>query len=293
MVNNLDRPTEIRARPIAPPDYDAVAGLLNKGFAFRRSRAFWRRVLDRLDRRTVPDGLPKCGHLLESSGRPVGVVLLICANSRTGAEPDAARCNISSWYVEPAFRSYASFLAAQAVRHRNATYVNISPAPNTRPIIEAQGFRRYSDGLFLAVPALQATPEPAQIVEPGIAPGAPCEDFERDLLIRHAGYGCMSFWCATAERAYPIVFRRRLLKGVLPYAQLIYCRDIADVARFAGLIGRRLLRSGCPIAVIDANGPVEGLAGHYFAGWKPKYFKGAVPPRLGDLADTEAALFGM
>ena len=293
MVNNLDRPTEIRSRPIAPSDYDAIAGLLNKGFALRRTRAFWRQVLDRLGRRAVPDGLPKCGYVLESAGRPVGVVLLVFATPRTGTDPNAIRCNISSWYVEPAFRSYASFLAAQALRHRNATYINISPARNTWPIIEAQGYKRYSGGLFVAVPAVQRTAEPAHIVEAGAEPGAPYEDFERDLLARHRGYGCMSFWCATAERAYPFVFRRRLLKGALPFAQLIYCRHVADIARFAGVIGRRLLESGCPLAVIDANGPLEGLAGRYFDGWKPKYFKGAVPPRLGDLADTEAALFGM
>jgi hypothetical protein len=293
MVNNLVGPTEIRSRPIAPSDHDAVAALLNKGFAFRRSRAFWQQLLDRLDRRAVPDGLPKCGYLLESAGRPVGAVLLIFATPRTGDDPNAIRCNISSWYVEPAFRSYASFLAAQAIRHRYVTYLNISPAPNTRPIIEAQGYKRYSNGLFIAVPALKRAVEPAHIVEADVGPGAPHEDFERDLLARHAGYGCLSFWCATAERAHPFVFRQRLFKGILPCAQLIYCRDIGDVARFAGLIGRHLLAAGCPFAIIDANGPLAGLIGHYFAGWKPKYFKGAVPPRLGDLADTEAALFGL
>jgi hypothetical protein len=124
-------------------------------------------------------------------------------------------------------------------------------------------------------------------------PDAPCEDFERDLVVRHADYGCLSFWCVTAERAYPFVFRRRLARAVLPCAQLIYCRDVADIARFAGLIGRHLLAHGCPVVVIDANGPVPGLVGKYVGGLMPKYFKGPQRPRLGDLAYTEAALFGM
>jgi hypothetical protein len=296
MVNQRfpDRPGAMRSRPIAPSDRDGVVRLLNKGFGFRRSRRFWQGLLDRLDRRAVPDGLPRYGYLLESTGRPVGAVLLIFSTPRTGVDADALRCNISSWYVEPSFRGYAPMLASQALRHKSATYLNISPAPNTRPIIEAQGYTRYSKGLFLAVPALWRSADPsARIVAADREPGAPAEPFESDLLIRHAGYGCLSFWCVTAERAYPFVFRRGFLKGALPCAQLIYCRDIADIARFAGPIGRHLMAHLCPLAAIDANGPVPGLKGRYFDGWKPKYFKGPQPPRLGDLADTEAALFGI
>jgi hypothetical protein len=45
--------------------------------------------------------------------------------------------------------------------------------------------------------------------------------------------------------------------------------------------------------MLDANGAIGGLVGRYFDGIMPKYFKGPRPPRLGDLAYTEAALFGM
>ena len=51
------------------------------------------------------------------------------------------RCNLSSWYVEPSFRAYAPLLVSQALRHKHVTYLNVSPAPHTLPIIEAQGFR--------------------------------------------------------------------------------------------------------------------------------------------------------
>ena len=40
-------------------------------------------------------------------------------------------------------------------RHKTVTYLNVPPASNTEPIIEAQGWTRYSDGLFVAVPAVQ------------------------------------------------------------------------------------------------------------------------------------------
>ena len=64
------------------------------------------------------------------------------------------RCNLSSWYVDPAFRTYAPMLVSQALRHKEVTYTNVSAAPHTWPIIEAQGFRRYSNGIFVALPAL-------------------------------------------------------------------------------------------------------------------------------------------
>jgi hypothetical protein len=290
-----DRHAEIRSRPIAQSDLGAVAQLLKKGFGFRRNRAFWRLVLDRLESHPTPAGLPKYGYLLESGGKLVGVILVISSTPRTGEYPDAVRCNISSWYVEPAFRGYASFLAARALRHGSATYLNISPAPNTRPIVEAQGYTRYANGLFVSVPALQRRTAgiEAALVAADREPGAPYQSFERELLARHASYGCVSFWCVTAERAYPFVFRRRFVKAVLPCAQLIYCRDIGDIAKFAGLIGRHLLARYCPVVVIDANGRVPGLFGAYIDGLMPKFFKGQVRPRLGDLAYTETALFGM
>jgi hypothetical protein len=45
--------------------------------------------------------------------------------------------------------------------------------------------------------------------------------------------------------------------------------------------------------MIDANGRLSGLAGIYVKGVLPKYYKGPVPPSLGDLAYTETALFGV
>jgi hypothetical protein len=238
--------------------------------------------------------MPQFGYLLESDGRVVGAILAIFSIPRTGADPDAVRCSISSWYVEPAFRSYASLLASQVLKHRNATYLNTSPRANTTLTVAAQGYTQYSNGLFVACPVLArgAENEDAALLPAGQIPAAPFEPFERGLLRDHAGYGCVSFWCVTRERAYPFVFRRRLAKGVLPCAQLIYCRDTADVARFAGLIGRHLAARLCLIVVIDAIGPMPGLPGRYLVGW-PKYFKGPERPRLGDLAYTEAALFGV
>jgi len=282
-------PSRVRCRQIADADLDPVAHLLTRGFGARRSLAFWRCALASLKGRSTPADMPRYGYLLENDGVPVGVILLIFSATPGGG---ALRANVSSWYVEPAFRSYAALLVSQALKRRDVTYTNISPAHHTWPILEAQGYQRFSNGVFVAVPALHRGRH-GRVLSADTVPDAPFESFERELLVDHGEYGCISFWCATADRAHPFVFRPRLVNGVIPCAQLIYCREVADVVTFAGAIARRLARRGLSFAIIDANGPIAGLTGRYFADRMPKYFRGPMRPRLGDLAYTEAALFGV
>jgi hypothetical protein len=108
----------LRCRLISEPDIAAVAALFARGFP-NRNRRFWLRAFARLMRREPPPGLPKYGYLMESGGVPVGAILVICTTMRT-AEGTATRCNLSSWYVEPKFRAYASLLVSQALRTRTS-----------------------------------------------------------------------------------------------------------------------------------------------------------------------------
>jgi hypothetical protein len=285
---------KIRCRRIVDADAAAVVTLLTRGFATRRPRHFWERVIARLATRSVPADAPRYGYLLESDGTAVGAILQIFSTLRAGGHA-TARCNVSSWYVDPAFRSYAPFLVSQALKQKGVTYLNVSSIPHTRPIVEAQGYLRYSNGVFVALPCLSraAAGIRARIVGAEVQPLAPCEAHERELMRDHADYGCVALWCETPERAYPFVFRERRVRGLITCAQLVYCRDVADFVRFARPLGLHLAWRGLPLAILDANGPVRGLVGKYFDQTMPKYFKGGAPPRLGDLAYTETALFGM
>ncbi len=283
----------IRCRPIEQNDIPAVVRLLTDGFP-NRSCEFWQHALDHLTRHEPPRDLPKYGYLLETNGAVVGAILMICSVVRSG-DSVAPRCNLSSWYVDQAYRAYASLLVAHALRHKGVTYLNVSAAPHTWPIIEAQGFSRYTEGLFVCLPALSGLLGGGEVTILGTEqqPDVAFDPSERELLLQHAEHGCISLWCATAERAYPFVFRPRMVKGFIPCAQLIYCRDIADFSRFAGPLGRYLARRGRPIVIVDANGPIPGLIGIFRRGSKPKYFKGPQRPRLGDLAYTEYAILGV
>jgi hypothetical protein len=284
---------EIRARQITEADLETVVNLLTRGFELR-SRRYWQRAMTKLKSHPTPGGFPRFGHLLESDGTPVGVILQIFSAVPT-VNGWRTRCNLSSWYLEPEFRIYASMLISQAIKYQNVTYVNISPAKHTWPIVEAQGFSRYSNGQFVSVPALNVTcaDNDAHVTAVDSALDLHCNSSERDLLLIHKAYGCLSLWCKTSSSAHPFAFMPRLVKGVMPCTQLIYCRDIQDFVQFARPIGRYLTARGRPLVIIDSNGPIPGLVGKYFSNKAPKYFKGPDRPSFGDLAYTEAVMFGL
>jgi hypothetical protein len=284
-------PLRIHYRQIAASDIDGIVTLLTTGFR-TRSRDFWLRALNRLTEHPTPPGFPKYGYLLESNGAAVGVLLLIFSAIEVNGDT-RIRCNVSSWYVEPTYRSYAAMLVSPALKHKHVTYFNITPDPKTLPILEAQGYARYCAGRFVAVPMLATWSDGChvQVAVPGICAMGDLRSSEIELLRNHANYGCISVICSSANRSYPFVFLPRRKARIAPFAYLAYCRHQEEFVRFAGPLGRFLARRGIPLVVLDSNCPVRGLVGRYFDD-APKYFKGPNKPRLGDMAYSERVMFG-
>src|SRR3974390_2987104 len=127
-------------REIADADLDLVINLLARGFP--RPRRYWEVGLKRLRTRSVPHNMPRYGYVLEADGNLVGVILLISSQRRIG-DRQHLFSNLSSWYVEPAFRNHATQLFKRAISDKQTTYLNVSPATHVRPIIEPFGFTRY------------------------------------------------------------------------------------------------------------------------------------------------------
>jgi hypothetical protein len=284
-----------RIREISERDIDAIADLLTRGFV-HRPREYWMRGLRRQTARALPPDAPRYGYLLENEGVPIGCLLLIYSTKIIDGET-ATCCNVSSWYVDPAFRNYASLFASMTQKRKDVVYINVTPAHPTWPILEAQGFLSYCNGLYFSVPALRSGH--GMRIE-AVAPDTPevtgLPDADLDMLKRHAGYGGLSLVCHTAEGALPFIFfSLRKRRGIipLPALQLGYCRSIPDYVRCAGAIGRYLLWRGKPVIIVDANGPMPELPGFYSAAHGRKYFRGPHRPRLGDLSDTEFAIYGM
>lgn len=286
MMTDEGAPPRVRCRAIADGDIEAVVQLLRRGFP-SRAESYWRNGFARQRERPLPDGVPRYGFTLVGEEGPVGVVLLLYA-----VVDGALRANLSSWYVDPAYRAQASLLVTMAIRRKDVTFINISPARNTWRTIEAQGFRRSTSGQFLGMPVLSRGSEPATVrrfdPERDVLP-------ESDLLIDHARMGALCLVVEARGGLVPIVllpFRIRSGRVRLPIYQIIFCRSIETYVRLAGPIGRYLLRRGIAFVIHDADGPEPGLFGHYRADMGPKYALGPHPPRRGDLAYTERVIFG-
>jgi hypothetical protein len=282
----------VRCREIMAFDLETVINLLTLGFDRDRDRGYWLNAIRKLTDHPTPPGLPKYGYLLEVDGVTVGVLLLIFS-SRLVDGSTIIYCNCSSFYVAPSFRSYAPLLIRRATRFKNdITYLNVTPARHTWPMLEVLGYSRFSNGLFITIPTFCRSLPNLQI---RFATADTCRDgrlppFEIDLLLAHANYGCMSLICGFEGAIYPFVFGLRRKYG-LPLAHLIYCRDQEDFIWLAGSLGRFLRKCGYLLVVLDANRPIRGLIGGYMP-IRPKYWIGARPPRLGDLPYTERVMFG-
>ncbi|HLI65317.1 MAG TPA: hypothetical protein VKU90_03045 [Caulobacteraceae bacterium] len=281
---------KVRCRPIESGDLDAVANLLARGFP-ARPRQYWANALERLATRAVPEGCPRFGYMLDAEGLPVGVLLLIFSRAGSGAAAPI-RCNVSSWYVDPSYRTYGAALVSAAMKLKHVSYVNISAAQHTWPILKAQGYSRYSDGQFVAVPLLSRSVgrvRARRFAEDGPDRALP----EYDLMRAHVEAGCVGIVCESEAGPAPFLFvRRRLEMAPFGVVQLVYCRDTDDLVRCAGALGRQLLLVGAICVICDSTAPIAGLAGRFFADKTPRYFRGPNPPRLNDLSFTELVLFG-
>ena len=297
----VDAPSQISCREIQHRDIDAIAELLHRGFP-EHPREYWLGTMRRLADHSTPAGYPRFGYMLECGGRPVGVLLLIFSSTPVNGEP-RIRANVASWYVDPAFRTHATILTSRALSHKNVTFLNLTAARHTWPILEAQGFTACVVGQFKAVPLFSSGPRGTRVVEvaPDTAPGDDLGSADLTLLQEHASYGCISLLCSAAGRRYPFVFARRMhewkstrlpLSFSLPHALLIYCRDLAEFVRFAGPLSRYLARRGVPMVFVESNGPIPGLFGR-FSEMSPRFYRGPYPPRSGDIAYTERVMFGI
>ncbi len=284
---------EVLCRPINDEDIDAVIACLQRGFP-ERPRSYWERALERMGLRPAIDDHPRYGHALIVEGELVGVLLQIFSR-RDGATGGSIFCNLSSWCVDKQHRGHSAMLHLTSVKRKEVTYLNISPAAHTRKTIEAFGFRRFSEGQIVLAPILSAARRKVRVV--AFAAQGPeaalLTQNERQILAEHAAMGCRAIVCLEDGLAYPFVFQpRAVVRNLIPCPQLIYCRDVSEFVRFANPIGRHLLFRSGPFCLVDATEHLPGLVGWFFSGRIPKYFKGPVPPGLGDLAYTELVILG-
>jgi len=228
-------PEGLVCRSIVEDDWGEVIDCLGRGFP-ERPRQHWEEALVRMARRPVVDDLPRYGYALDNAGQIVGVMLTIYFR-HPGPDGDAIRCNLSSWVVDHDFRAYAAKLAMAALRRRDVTFLSITPAPVTLKVTEALRFQRFAEGQCAFLPILSRTKGAERVVEArdGIPELDGLTESERYILLEHAGFGCNALVCIHDGVAYPFVFKaRRVLRGLVPCSQVIYCRSHAELSQCAG-----------------------------------------------------------
>jgi len=226
--------------------------------------------------------MPRYGFVLESESGLVGVLMLL--SSQRG---DRIVANLSSWYVEPEWRSHSTLLVSEATKLKHVTYRNASPAPHTERTLEALSFIPYNFGRS----AVFALPGRGRVSD-AIPAGLP----EAQLLADHRAWGWTSLVVEKDGITSPFVFKRRRLdrpalgRRKPAMMDLMFCRDMDDFRRCAPALARHFLAKGVLGFLVD--GDPDGMLGHYVEGKEPRFFKGPHRPLLGDLAYTEKVVFG-
>jgi hypothetical protein len=276
MTIDPQQASRVRCRPIAESDLDGLADLLTRGFP-RTCRSTWTRGFARWKNLPPIEGVPRYGYMLDSGFGPVGVVLLI--SSRRGSQIVS---NLSSWYVEPHWRTHSTLLISMATRLKHVTYLNVSPAPHTWRTLQAQGFAPYNFGrsAYFALPG-------RGVVSDIIGDNLP----EAQLLRDHRDMGWISLTVQKDGIVSPFVLQpRRLDRPAARVMDVMFCRGADELRRCAPALARHFLARGNLGFLID--GDMDAMLSHYVEGKEPRYYKGPYRPILGDLAYTERALFG-
>jgi hypothetical protein len=275
MTINPQPASRVRCRPIEESDLDGLADLLTRGFP-RTRRDYWLRGFARWKTLPVIEEMPRYGHLLEGRFGPVGAILSI--SSRRG---EKIICNLSSWYVEPQYRSHSTLLMSLATKFKQVTYINASPAPDTWRSLQAQGFSPYNFGRS----AVFALPGRGLVSE-----DIPVDLPEAQMLRDHRSMGWISLTVEKDGMVSPFVFKPlRLNRPKFQLMDVMFCRGAEDLRRCLPALAKYFLPRGTIGFLMD--GDMDARLSHYAEGKEPRYFKGPHRPILGDLAYTEKVLF--
>ncbi|HCQ65666.1 MAG TPA: hypothetical protein DIU07_11165 [Rhodobacteraceae bacterium] len=276
----------MKFREITAADLPTLPALLSEGFP-STSPGFWTKALDVLSRRPPVDGMPRYGIVMDDGGDLCGVMLMVA--QRRGA---ATFCNLSSWYVRPAHRGYAPFMFGHALKAEDVTFLDCSPTPDVVPIVEKHGFEPYSGGSLMldARAAVRRGPKVARLTAQALEE---CRHPEAARIAENIRYGCRGMLAHDADGApVPILYRVARVKRHIPVARFVYGAPETILAH-AGAIARHLIARGVPLALVDWPVGAEAPTGRMLPDYGVRYKRGADTLPLGDLLDTEYALFGI
>jgi len=218
---------QIVVRPATLDDAEAVCALLQRGFPHINDPAIWNRLFDYPWERLPPT----YGFVLTADQIVVGYLGLIYA-SRTINGKRGIMCNMSSWYVEPAYRGWGGAMLSEVLAHDpSLTYTALTAAALPKAMIKVMEFTDSIDTSIVLPPLLhvstlgkrpQITYDPEQMRQH-------LNEDERLILDDHAKTDCLHVLIRDGDRyAYLVVKRRpyRLRSWIQVNAsKVLYCSN--------------------------------------------------------------------
>lgn len=276
----------MKIREIEGSDLSAVILLLCEGFP-KKNKEYWQKAIAVLAGRPRCRDVPIYGIALEIDNTLQGLILVIASQMDGNII-----CNISSWYVRPEYRKYSPFLFQRILRLKDVSFTDCSPAQHVLPIVTKFGFQPYTGGTLL-VDARACCRRGGSVNDLNMSSLKRIDPALQEMIESHLSYGCQGF-LVTGKTRYPapVLYRTTRLKRIIPAAQFIY-GDPSTIAQNAGALARKLLRRGVLVMLIDQPSNPEPILGRSFPEYNLRYIRGPHTPPVGNLLDTEIALFGL
>lgn len=271
---------------------DRALELLRRGFP-KQSQAFWLRGIERSRcRMSRGTGWP-LGYLLHVKERSVGVLLTFARHRARPAGGSDTIVNLSSWYVEPSARIAAPLMLKKVMAGGHDMLTDLSPSHAVAQMLPPLGFSRWNEGVIaMAAPeAMAGLFKKAAVMAPDDIPAGALSDADWQLLSDHDRLGCLCAGLYDGAGWHPLVFAPMQIKGVRT-AYLMFARSRRAVLAHRGAVAWHLMKRGMPVLCMDADAEERVGGCMFFAGKRPKYFRGNGPRDCTDYSYSELVFLG-
>lgn len=259
---------EHRARPDSPQvraatsaDADAIARLLDEGFGRDDIEPRDWRVL--LTYEWCRDK-PNLGFVLTVDDTIIGFVGTVYSRRNLMGKP-VVICNLSCWFVMPAYRGWGALLLRAALQDETVSYTSLTPGTEAGFIFCALGFESLERRKLLLLPFMQSKTllnGRPQLEFQCDRIGALLSSADRRIFDDHQAYDCLHLVVRDGpNNAYLVVkkrpFHRASLKSIaipqLSYSEILYCSAPRLLLRHLERIKLSVMRRQRTIAVLAAE----------------------------------------
>ncbi len=216
-----------RIRPAVRADKDAVARMLASEFAHGVPAASFARLFEH-----AWSSEDRLGLVVEADSRVVGYLGTVYSDRVDASGRAYTVCSLSSWYVQPAYRSMGLALLLRTINQRGVSVVSLSPNQNAAPVYLKCGMTEISPG-FELYPAWHGVTASASLFRgPRLLTNhreirALLPAHEQRLLDDHAAYSCAHYAFVQEHSVAYLVTKRRVRQSFprLPITEILYFSD--------------------------------------------------------------------